>query len=66
MKKKDSPAPAGREIFSVEPGISLTFRELAEAKGMKKADLFREMVQESAEKNKELLQTWRELQELQK
>ena len=64
MKKKDSPAPAGREIFNLEPEISKTFRELAEAKGIKKVDLFREMILEAAEKNKDLLQKWRELQEL--
>ncbi len=64
MKKKDIPAPAGREIFNLEPEISKTFRELAEAKGIKKVDLFREMILETAEKNKDLLQKWRELQEL--
>ena len=66
MKKKDTPAPAGREIFCIDPEISKTFRELAEAKGIKKADLFREMIQDAAERNKELLQTWRELQKLRK
>ena len=66
MRKKDSPAPAGREIFMIEPEISQIFRELATAKGMKKADLFRELILESAEKNKVLLQKWRELEALRK
>ena len=66
MLKKDTPAPMGREIFSIEPEISQIFRELATAKGMKKADLFRELILESAEKNKELLQKWRELEALRK
>ena len=66
MRQKDTPAAMGREIFSIEPEISKTFRELAEAKGVKKADLFRELILDAAEKNKELLRTWRELQNLRK
>lgn len=55
-----------REIFMLEPETGDLFRELAEAKGMKKVDLFREMIFDAAEKHKELLRKWRELNELRK
>ena len=55
-----------REIFMLETETGDLFRELAEAKGMKKVDLFREMIFDAAEKNKELLRKWRELNELRK
>ena len=52
--------------FRLDEEAENTFRELAAAKGISKAELLRQLITEAAEKNKLLLQKWRELETLRK
>lgn len=55
-----------RENFVLDENTVKTFRELASALAINKAELFRRMVKKEAEENKLLLKKWRELEELRK
>lgn len=55
-----------RENFVLDENTVKTFRELASALAINKAELFRRMVKKEAENNKLLLQKWRELEKLRK
>ncbi len=55
-----------RENFIIDKATGDTFKSLADALAISKAELFRRMVKAEAEKNKELLQKWQELEKLRK
>lgn len=52
--------------FRLDEEADKTFRELAAAKGITKTELMRQIINDAAEKNKLLLQKWREMEELRK
>lgn len=55
-----------RENFVIDVETAQTFHDLATARGVNKSELFRQMVRKEAKTSKELLQKWRELEELRK
>ena len=56
----------GRENFVVTEEISKMFTEIASARQMNKTELFTALVQEEAERRKELLEIHRQQVELEK
>ncbi len=54
----------GRENFVVPEEVSKIFAELAAARRMNKTELFSALVKEEAERRSELLQVFRQRQEL--
>ena len=53
-----------RENLAIDKETSDTFKTLSDALAISKAELFRRMVRAEAEKNKELLQKWQEMEKL--
>lgn len=56
----------GRENFVVSEEVSNLFAELASARKMNKTELFTALVQEEAERRAELLEVYKQQQELEK
>lgn len=50
--------------FVIDEETNTLCRELASAKGIPMAELFKRMVRKEAEDNKELLEKWRALEDL--
>ena len=50
--------------INIEEPIRNNFRDLALAKGITQAELFRRMVNKEMEANKELMQKWKDMEEL--
>lgn len=55
-----------RITLSVDEETERLHREIAKAKGISMAELFKRMIKREAEENKELLEKWRALEDLRK